>query len=137
MPNAALNTFDRSEAAICQEQVVALVDAHPGIGGALVSTVDGFEIAAHVGPSISTAKLSAMSSSLLALAAAISSESGGGECRDLTIDGTHGRILLMDIPYPGRQLLLTVLCDSKTTLGQTLWAARSCREDIAVRLQRR
>lgn len=132
--NAATNMFERTEAAICQKHIDALVGEHPAIGGAIVSTVDGFEVAASIAGSISAAKLSAMTSSLLALADAITSESGAGECLDMTIDAKYGRILLMDIPHVDRKLLLTVLCDTGVTLGQVLWAARKCREEIGGRL---
>jgi uncharacterized protein len=129
--NAVASAAGPTEASICQKYLDELVHTHTQINGAIVSTVDGFEVAARVAGSLSAAKLSAMTSSLLALAEAISAESDAGECRDMVIDASAGRILLMDIPNADRRLLLTVLCDSGTTLGQALWAARECREEIA------
>lgn len=123
-----------SEEAICLKHIEALVETHIEIDGALVSTVDGFEVAAHLGGKQSAAKLSAMTSSLLALAQAICGESGIGACNDMLIEAAAGRLLLMDIPRPERQLLLAVLCDRDSTMGQVLWAARRCRDDIVVAL---
>lgn len=123
-----------TDVGVCQQQIDELVILHSAICGALVSTIDGFEVAASIPDSVSAAKVSAMTSSLLALSGAISNESGAGECRDITIDSSAGRILLMDIPHADRQLLLTVLCDTQATLGQALWAARRCRDEIGVRL---
>jgi uncharacterized protein len=83
---------------------------------------------------VAAARLAAMTSSLVALAGAISREANAGECRDLVIDGGTGRVLMMDVPQVDGKLLLTVLCAPTGTLGQVLWAARHCRRDIGARL---
>lgn len=118
------------ERAVCEASLDGLVSGNPEVGGALVSTVDGFEVAARMSEAISPQKLAAMTSSLLALAEAIANESAAGSCRDLVIDASEGRVLLMDIPGAQRKLLLTVLCDARATLGSVLWAARNTRESI-------
>ena len=130
MNGDALTTAD-SETLICQSHLEALISGHAEINGALVSTVDGFEVAARFADKKSAAKLSAMTSSLLALSEAICVESNVGKCIDMMIEASSGRLLLMDIPRPGSQLLLTALCDRDATLGQVLWAVRRCREQIA------
>ena len=121
-------------AGICQACIDTLVESHADISGALVSTVDGFAVASCVRPPVSADRLAAMTSSLVALAEAISREGHAGECRDVAIDATGGRVLLMDVPQAGHKLLLTVLCDASATLGQVLWAARHCRRDMGDRL---
>lgn len=120
----------RTHAAICQFQLDALVEKAPQVRGALVSTVDGFDVAANVRKPLSPARLSAMASSLLALGEAVSSESDTGICKDIVIDASDGRVLIMDVPFAAQKLLLTVLSDSAATLGQILWAARDCRNEI-------
>jgi uncharacterized protein len=57
----------------CQPLLDALCREHADIRGALVSTIDGFEVAASVNASVSPKKLAAMTSSLLALGEAIPS----------------------------------------------------------------
>lgn len=123
-----------SEEAICLKHIEALVEARIEIDGAVVSTPDGFEVAAHLGGKQSAAKLSAMTSSLLALAQAISDESDIGTCNDILIEASAGRLLLMEIPRSDRQLLLAVLCDRDSTMGQVLWAVRRCRDEIVLAL---
>jgi predicted regulator of Ras-like GTPase activity (Roadblock/LC7/MglB family) len=125
---------DTRSAAICQACIDALVEEHTDIAGALVSTVDGFAVASRVTPTVAAERLAAMTSSLVALAEAISHEGQAGECRDVVIDASVGRVLLMDVPQPGHKLLLTVLCHTSATLGQVLWAARHCRRDMSDRL---
>lgn len=132
--NASVDTLGRTESAICQKQIDVLMLVHPEINGALVSTIDGFDVAAALRGNLSAAKLSAMTSALLALGGAVTSESGVGECRDIVIEASTGRVLLMDIPHTTRKLLLTVLCESGVTLGQVLWAARRCRQELSRRL---
>ncbi|WP_165418340.1 roadblock/LC7 domain-containing protein [Dyella amyloliquefaciens] len=108
----------------------ALMQQEQEICGAVVSTVDGFHVAARLTGSLSAEKLSAMASSLLAINEAVCRESSMGECRDLVVEASQGRILLMDVPHPAQKLILTVLCRAKTTMGKALWSARSCRESL-------
>jgi predicted regulator of Ras-like GTPase activity (Roadblock/LC7/MglB family) len=122
--------LNQIEAALCQRQIDALIEAHGEVRGVLVSTVDGFEVAANMRGKSSPAKMAAMTSSLLALGEAVSDEGEVGNCVDMVIDATAGRVLLMDIPHATRKLLLTVLSDNASTLGQVLWAVRACRQEI-------
>ena len=124
-----------AEAAVCQRHVDSLVATHTGIRGAVIATTDGFEIAAHVDSSVSVAKLAAMVSSLSALSEAVSRESKIGSSRDLMIDAESGRLLLVDASTGARKRVLAVLCDTRETLGQALWAVRSCREAILRELE--
>lgn len=124
----------RIETAIYHSHIDALMALQPEITGALVSTVDGFEIASRLRPGMSAAKLSAMTSSLLALAEAMCAEAAGGACRDLVIDADAGRVLLMELPRRTQNLVFAILCTNKVTLGQILWAVRACREDLSRRI---
>lgn len=133
MSERAILSFE-SEEAICLKLIEALVEERVEIDGAVVSTTDGFEVAAHLGGKQSAAKLSAMTSSLIALAQAISDESGIGACNDMLIEASAGRLLLMEIPRADRPLLLAVLCDRDSTMGQVLWAVRRCRDEIVAAL---
>lgn len=127
-------TIGSIEASIYHTQIDALMIVQPEITGVLVSTVDGFEIASKLPASLSAAKLSAMTSSLLALAEAMCTDTANGPCRDLVIDAECGRILLMELPRRAQKLVLAVLCTSKLSLGQVLWAVRDCREELIRRL---
>lgn len=127
--NAPL-VLNRIDTDLCQQQIDALIEARPEVRGVLVSTIDGFEVAARMRGKSSPAKLAAMTSSLLALGEAVSDEGEVGSCLDIVIDASAGRVLLMDIPHATRKLLLTVLSDNASTLGQVLWAVRNCRQEI-------
>lgn len=124
----------RTERAVCQKHVDALIDAYPEIGGALVSSVDGFEVAARLPPSLSPATLSAMTSSQVALGQAICAETGIGASLDVVIEADRGRVLMLDIPNRRRKLLLTVLCRDDVALGGVLWPVRRCAQEIGKRI---
>ncbi|WP_157956633.1 roadblock/LC7 domain-containing protein [Dyella sp. C11] len=128
--NAMESVLSRSEEMVIRHHMEALMAREQEICGLLVSTVDGFRVAAMLTGELSAEKLSAMASSLLAINEAVCQESSLGECRDLVIEASQGRILLMDIPHPAQKLILTVLCRAKVTMGQVLWAARGCRESL-------
>lgn len=120
-----------STKARCQAHLDALRHEHQGVAGTLLSTMDGFEVAASVGEKISLNKLAAMASSLLALAEAVSREGAVGQCRDLVIESSAGLVLLMDVPSTTHNAVLTVLCTEAAVLGRIRWAARNAREAIA------
>ena len=115
----------------CQAQLDALRREHREVLGTLLSTMDGFEVAASVGAPISPKKMAAMTSSLLALAEAVSRESSVGQCRDLVLESSSGFVLMMDVPSTAHRSVLTVLCTEAAVLGRIRWAARNAREAIA------
>lgn len=115
----------------CQSYLDTLRREHREVAGTLLSTMDGFEVAASVGEQISPKKMAAMTSSLLALAEAVSRESSVGQCRDLVIESSAGLVLMMDVPSTAHRSVLTVLCTEAAVLGRIRWAARNAREAIA------
>jgi len=119
-----------SAKARCQAHLDELRHEHQGVAGTLLSTVDGFEVAASVGERVSPNKLAAMASSLLALAEAVSREGAVGQCRDLVIESSAGLVLLMDVPSTTQKAVLTVLCTEAAVFGRIRWAARNTREAI-------
>jgi predicted regulator of Ras-like GTPase activity (Roadblock/LC7/MglB family) len=123
-----------TEKSICAEHIEKLLKDSTDIYGAIVASVDGFEIASQVRDDMSSRKLSAISSSLLALAVAVCSEGGVGECRDMVIDASEGRVFLMDIPSR-KKLLLMVLCGNVAMLGKVFWSARNARESMSKDLE--
>lgn len=118
----------------CQVHLDALRHEHREVTGTLLSTMDGFEVAASVGEQIAPKKMAAMTSSLLALAEAVSRESSVGKCRDLVIESSAGLVLMMDVPSTTHRSVLTVLCTEAAVLGRIRWAARNAREAIAQEL---
>lgn len=121
----------------CQVHLDALRREHCEVAGTVLSTMDGFEVAASVGTKVSPRRLAAITSSLLSLAEAVSRESSVGQCRDLVIESSAGLVLMMDVPSATHRSVLTVLCSEPSVLGRVRWAARNAREAIAQTLDAR
>ena len=108
-----------------QRQLEEFVAANPDVTLALVTSSDGFEVAAH--PSMPVAKrIAAMSSSLQALSEAIAREAGRGRSRNLIIETDNGTILVLGIPNTTPRMSLAVIASGSEVLGRLLWATRNC-----------
>jgi uncharacterized protein len=117
------STSLRSPAA--QKQLEEFVAANSDVTLALVTSSDGFEVAAH--PPLPVAqRLAAMSSSLQALSEAIAREAGRGRTRNLIIETDNGTILVLGIPNTTPRMSLAVVASGSEVLGRLLWATRNC-----------
>jgi len=103
-----------------------LVDATPGVTFAMLTTADGFEIAAHPGALSKAQRLAAMSSSLQALSEAMVNEAGLAGARNLVIESDGGTIIVLGVGKLAPRLALTVVAHGGETLGRLLWATREC-----------
>jgi uncharacterized protein len=124
----------RVERVWCQKQIDALVATQVGVEGALICTADGFEIATNLPKPLSAARLSAMTSSQVALGEAICAEGAIAPCINVVIEAERGWVLMMDIPNGRRKLLLTAKAATGAMLGQVLWAVRRCADEIGAQL---
>lgn len=119
---------------LCNRQINALMEANRAITGALVSSIDGFDIACHLPPLLSPSKISAMTSSQVAISDAICSDAKISTCQNIVIEADGGRIVMMNIPFSQLQLLLTVFCNSNELLGRLLWSVHACVREITIQL---
>jgi predicted regulator of Ras-like GTPase activity (Roadblock/LC7/MglB family) len=101
------------------------VSANAGVDYAVLTTSDGFEVAAHPKRPL-TQKLAAMSSSLQALSEAITRESGLTNSRNLVIEAETGTIIVLGLANTQPRMSLALVCNNSETLGRLLWAARNC-----------
>lgn len=108
-----------------RRQLAELVAANTEITLALVTSADGFELAAH--PDLPMAqRIAAMSSSLQALSEAIAREAGLSRSRSLIIETDGGTIVVLGIPDTSPRLSLAVVASGNEILGRLLWATRGC-----------
>lgn len=125
--------YERAVFHKCLEELLA---AEPGVMGAMICTSDGFEIAGTLPEGLSPATLSAMASSQLALSDAMCREANLGHCRDMVVDASGGKVLVMEVPRCDRRLLLAAIGDARHTLGQVLYACKAAAEAIAAGIGR-
>ncbi len=111
-----------------------MLAANAGILAAQVCTSDGFEVASTRRSAESHRRLAAMVSSMQALGAAVVEETELGSYRNLIIEGTQGKCIMMAIPGTGGDMLLTVVADSKLLFGIFLVLCKNTCEAMSSRL---
>jgi uncharacterized protein len=132
-----MKTMNKVEAALLTRRLQDLLGEQESILAAVVATHDGFEVAyAQRQGALSPARVAAMASSLQALGGSMAVETSSGECTDIIINGTRGRLLVRDIVDAQAPLLLCVQTTSEAVLGSILFAVRSCMTDVAAILNR-
>lgn len=103
-----------------------------GIKAVVVSTEDGFEVAARVENTAQVARLSAMASSLAALGAMAGEESQLGTCESLVMQAGKGLIAITQVRRADVSLIISVVTGSDAVTGQVLYftkkAARSLQD---------
>jgi predicted regulator of Ras-like GTPase activity (Roadblock/LC7/MglB family) len=102
------------------------VASNPAVTMAVLTSNDGFEIAAQPANRASTQRLAAMSSSMRALSDALVVEAGMSKCRTLLIESEAGAIVVFGIANTEPSMSLAVVASASNPLGHTLWACRNC-----------
>ncbi len=106
-------------------QLHALVAGTAGVRSAVLVERSGVKLAsAPMSADASPQALAAMSSSVLAIGAAMLDDAGLGACADMVIESETGMIVLL--PVADSELLLSVVADRSAMLGEVLWAAKRC-----------
>lgn len=95
-----------------------------GVKAVVISTEDGMELAARVENTAQVARLSAIASSLAALGAVAGEESNLGDCDNVSIEATHGHILMLQARHPELTLIVSVVTGKDAIIGQVLYFAK-------------
>ena len=103
----------------------ALMSNVKGIRGVVVSTEDGFELAACVENTAQVARLSAMASSLAALGAMAGEESNLGRCESMVMQASEGYVAIVQVQRTDMALILSVVAGSDAVLGQVLYHVKN------------
>jgi predicted regulator of Ras-like GTPase activity (Roadblock/LC7/MglB family) len=110
--------------------VKSLIDV--GVSGAVVATVDGFEIAVAAMSDEEGAKISAMSSSISAIGnMAVTEVSAGSHHRSITIESDNGYIFFMNVQHPECPMILSVVASREAVLGKLIYYARQVVEQMS------
>lgn len=107
-----------------------LLAREPHLLGAVLSRSDGFEVASVNRGGIPVSRLSALSSSMLALSQASLRElnlRGGGT---VLIEGEAGKLLLIEVPQTAQPPLVLAVVGGDVVTGTLLWAARDCAQRL-------
>lgn len=106
--------------------------ANTGVQSSTVATYDGVTVASTLHGKHASDKLSAMSSAISALAAAMTREVGHPEPDRVLLESEHGRIIFIKVPAAGTGIVFTAVTDHNALLGTLLWNCRSTTEKLAL-----
>lgn len=95
-----------------------------GVRAVVVSTEDGFEVAARVENTAQIARLSAMASSLAALGALAGEESRLGACDSLVMEAAEGYIAILQVRRADVSLIMSVVTGRDAVVGQVLYFSK-------------
>lgn len=105
-----------------------LIDSSDGIQAAIISTIDGHCVQAHNAPHISGERLSAMTSSLLALGETLAVEIQHNLCNFVIVDNKDGYLVTLKIKD---EYLLSTIARRSINLGMLLSSSRIAAENLA------
>lgn len=126
--------FDAAVTEAARRQLESFVTGNSGTKLAILTSGDGFEIAAHPRGLSTVQRLAAMSSSLQALSEAMVQESGLTRIRNLIIETDGGTVIVLGVGKATPRLSLTVVASGDAVLGRLLWASRECCAALEQRL---
>ncbi len=110
------------------------VDDIDGVRSVVLATVDGFALLPAAGTHGNGERLAAMTSAMLALAAAVGRELALGELETLMLEAGEGKVLMLALPCTPAPLLLMTACDTRCVVGKVLWSAKNCGRNIMAEL---
>jgi hypothetical protein len=90
----------------------------------VISTGDGFEVAARVEDATQITRMSAMASSLSALGALAGEENGLGNCKNMIIESESGMLVILQVHRGADTFILSVIAGNDAVVGQILFFAK-------------
>lgn len=122
--------FDPAVMRAATLQLETFASANPGVLLTVLTSSDGFEVAAHPADSATAARIAAMSSSIQALSEALAREAGLSGNRSLIVETDTGTVLVLGLAHSSPPMSLAVVATGKELLGKLLWASRNLCKDL-------
>ena len=117
------------------EQLQLLLNQGDDIYAAIICSIDGHPIVTLTKPTnakaFNDARISAMTSSCMALGEKIANESGQNGCNFVVTQNQNGYIVLKRVSH---SLVLTALADKSTNIGMPIWAVQCATDKISEKL---
>ncbi len=118
--------------ALAEKVLQGLMGQVRGAVAAVVSTVDGFDVASHVENSAAGAKLAAMASSISAICSVVGEESQVGAHRSISIEAENGYVVMVNIAHSANPMILNLVADKTAVLAQMVYFARQAAQQMEV-----
>jgi predicted regulator of Ras-like GTPase activity (Roadblock/LC7/MglB family) len=117
--------YSPAKVAAIARHLEAFGSANPSVTLTVLTSGDGFEIAAHPVASPVTARVAAMTSSMQALSVALTKEAGLNRSRTVITETNGGAALILGLDDSLPRTALAVIASGSEPLGKLLWAARN------------
>lgn len=105
-----------------------------GVRNAVIASVDGFALVSASNGQGKGERLAAMTSAMLALAAAIGRELSLGQLGVLMLEAEDGKVLMLSLRTEREPFLLMAACDHRSVIGNVLWSAKECGRNVLAEL---
>jgi uncharacterized protein len=117
--------FDPAVVRAATLQLESFANANAGVLLTVLTTSDGFEVAAYPADSATAARIAAMSSSIQALSEALTREAGLSANRSLILETDTGTVVVVGLAETSPKMSLAVVATGSELLGKLLWATRN------------
>jgi uncharacterized protein len=117
--------FDPAVVRAATLHLESFANANAGVLLTVLTTSDGFEVAAHPADSTTSARIAAMSSSIQALSEALAREAGLSANRSLILETDTGTVVVVGLTETAPKMSLAVVATGSELLGKLLWATRN------------
>lgn len=131
---SATENTDQRISRFLEDQYEALFDAVPGLYGVLFATADGNPVSARLKEGMERDRLSAMSSSMVALGETLAKAAEQQESEYVIVQNHDGYVVSLRI---GKRLLLSAFARKDTNLGMLLSSCRNTAENVSAKLKPR
>jgi predicted regulator of Ras-like GTPase activity (Roadblock/LC7/MglB family) len=102
-----------------------------GVNSVVLASGDGFEVASVTNQErFDSGKVAAVSSSLLSMVHAFTSEIKLDNCQSFILDAHNGKAIIAHVPCDKYSMVLMVLTNEKALLGQVLHGMRFCSQRL-------
>ena len=105
-----------------------------GVRNAVIASVDGFALVSASNGQGKGERLAAMTSAMLALAAALGRELSLGQLGVLMLEAEDGKVLMLSLRTEREPFLLMAACDHRSVIGNVLWSAKECGRNVLAEL---
>ena len=114
------------------KQTHELLNMVSGVDFVMLCSSDGFELALASKKNLgNSAKIAAVSSSILAMVSAFISEIHLAGCKTITLDADNGKVILTAVEHPQHPMVLVAVASKDVLIGQLLYAIKKTAETLA------
>jgi uncharacterized protein len=117
--------FDPAVVRAAMSHLESFATSNAGVLLTVLTTSDGFEVAAYPADSATAARIAAMSSSIQALSEALAREAGLSANRSLILETDTGTVVVLGLADTSPKMSLAVIATGSELLGKLLWATRN------------